>query len=106
MYVHVYWWVWFIFLIGELCFFSFANLLHCITCVCKFDHFDCHGQFLISSFQRGHYLMVRAPTEKEYGQWKIALESQTADNSKATYVRPVLKSVPHQSKVSEKNVCA
>lgn len=50
--------------------------------------------------------MVRAPTEKEYGQWKIALESQTADNSKATYVRPVLKSVPHQSKVSEKNICA
>ena len=45
--------------------------------------------------------MVRAPTEKEYGQWKIALESQTADNSKATYVTPVLKSMPHKSKVSQ-----
>ena len=50
--------------------------------------------------QRGHYLMVRAPTDKEHGQWKVALESQTADNSRATYVRPVLRSVPHATKVS------
>lgn len=47
---------------------------------------------------RGHYLMVRAPTDKEYGQWKVALESQTADNTKATYVQPVLRSPPHPSK--------
>ncbi|KAL5013271.1 hypothetical protein ScPMuIL_007541, partial [Solemya velum] len=47
---------------------------------------------------RGRCLMVRVPTEKEYGQWKLALESQTADNVKATYIRPVLKSKPHRSK--------
>nr|KAG5704606.1 hypothetical protein BaRGS_031870 [Batillaria attramentaria] len=47
---------------------------------------------------RGHYLMVRAPTDKEHGQWKVALESQTADNTRATYIRPVLQSPPHPSK--------
>ncbi|KAL8593719.1 hypothetical protein ACOMHN_021901 [Nucella lapillus] len=47
---------------------------------------------------RGHYLMVRAPTDKEHGQWKVALESQTADNTKATYVRPQMTSPPHPSK--------
>ncbi|XP_076448133.1 uncharacterized protein LOC143284892 isoform X2 [Babylonia areolata] len=47
---------------------------------------------------RGHYLMVRAPTDKEHGQWKVALQSQTADNTKATYVRPHLSSPPHPSK--------
>ncbi|XP_059138717.1 actin-like [Physella acuta] len=47
---------------------------------------------------RGRYLMVRCPTEKEYGQWKIALESQTADNTRATFVRPVLKSTKNSSK--------
>ena len=41
--------------------------------------------------------MVRCPTEKEYGQWKLALESQTADN--VTYVRPALSSPPHPEKV-------
>ncbi|PVD24873.1 hypothetical protein C0Q70_15362 [Pomacea canaliculata] len=41
--------------------------------------------------------MVRAPTEKEYGQWKVALESQTADNTRATYVRPVVHSPQHPS---------
>ncbi|XP_069142440.1 uncharacterized protein [Argopecten irradians] len=44
---------------------------------------------------RGRYLMVRCPTDKEYGQWKLALESQTVDNVRATYVRPVLKSPPN-----------
>ncbi|XP_033746784.1 uncharacterized protein LOC117331917 isoform X2 [Pecten maximus] len=44
---------------------------------------------------RGRYLMVRCPTDKEYGQWKLALESQTVDNVGATYVRPVLKSPPN-----------
>ena len=43
--------------------------------------------------------MVRAPTDKEYGQWKVALESQTADNTKATYVQPVFRSPPHATKV-------
>lgn len=43
--------------------------------------------------------MVRAPTEKEYGQWKVALESQTADNTRATYVRPVVHSPQHPSMV-------
>ncbi|KAK6993657.1 actin [Biomphalaria glabrata] len=47
---------------------------------------------------RGRYLMVRCPTEKEYGQWKLALESQTADNTKATYVKPVLKSSKNPDK--------
>lgn len=45
---------------------------------------------------RGRFLMVRCPTEKEYGQWKLALESQTADN--VTYVRPALSSPPHPEK--------
>ncbi|XP_060062979.1 uncharacterized protein LOC132543488 [Ylistrum balloti] len=44
---------------------------------------------------RGRFLMVRCPTDKEYGQWKLALESQTVDNVRATYVRPVLKSPPN-----------
>lgn len=43
--------------------------------------------------------MVRCPTDKEYGQWKLALESQTADNVKATYVRPVLSSPEHPQRV-------
>lgn len=47
---------------------------------------------------RGNYLMVRAPTDKEYGQWKVALESQTADNTRATYIRPVMQSPPHPTK--------
>ncbi|KAL4226512.1 hypothetical protein ACF0H5_014497 [Mactra antiquata] len=47
---------------------------------------------------RGKYLMVRVPTDIEYGQWKIALESQTADNVKATYVRPAPASIPHPKK--------
>ncbi|XP_052283896.1 uncharacterized protein LOC127880612 isoform X2 [Dreissena polymorpha] len=48
---------------------------------------------------RGKYLMVRVPTDHEYGQWKIALESQTADNVKATYVRPSPASIPNPKKV-------
>lgn len=44
--------------------------------------------------------MVRCPTDKEYGQWKMALESQTVNNIKATYVRPALSSPPHPEKVS------
>ncbi|GFO44483.1 histone-lysine N-methyltransferase SETMAR [Plakobranchus ocellatus] len=47
---------------------------------------------------RGRYLMVRCPTEKEHGQWVVALESQTADNTKATYVRPALAAARHPSK--------
>ncbi|XP_022299878.2 uncharacterized protein LOC111108355 isoform X1 [Crassostrea virginica] len=47
---------------------------------------------------RGKYLMVRCPSDKEYGQWKLALESQTADNVKATYVRPLLSCLPHSQK--------
>ena len=43
--------------------------------------------------------MVRVPTDQEYGQWRVALESQTADNVKATYVTPVLESPPHPKKV-------
>ena len=43
--------------------------------------------------------MVRVPTEHEYGQWKVALESQTADNVKATYVRPAPASTPNPKKV-------
>ncbi|XP_071158612.1 uncharacterized protein [Mytilus edulis] len=45
---------------------------------------------------RGRFLMVRCPTEKEYGQWKLALESQTVNN--VTYVRPVMSSPPHPEK--------
>lgn len=52
-----------------------------------------------SCWQRGKFLMVRCPSDKEYGQWKLALESQTADNVKATYVRPVLSCPPHPQKV-------
>lgn len=44
--------------------------------------------------------MVRCPTENEYGQWKLALDTQTADNVKATYIRPCLKSPPNSNKVS------
>ncbi|XP_060557148.1 uncharacterized protein LOC132717647 [Ruditapes philippinarum] len=47
---------------------------------------------------RGKYLMVRVPTDHEYGSWKVALESQTADNVKATYVRPSPASIPHPKK--------
>lgn len=47
---------------------------------------------------RGKYLMVRVPTDHEYGLWKVALESQTADNVKATYVRPAPASIPHPKK--------
>ncbi|XP_052781664.1 POTE ankyrin domain family member J-like [Mya arenaria] len=47
---------------------------------------------------RGKYLMVRVPTDHEYGQWKVALESQTADNVKATYVRPAPASMPNPKK--------
>ncbi|GFR79245.1 actin [Elysia marginata] len=47
---------------------------------------------------RGRYLMVRCPTEKEHGQWVVALESQTADNTKATYVRPALAAARHPKK--------
>ena len=43
--------------------------------------------------------MVRIPTDQEFGQWRIALESQTADNVKATYVTPVPESPPHPRKV-------
>lgn len=49
--------------------------------------------------------MVRCPTDKEYGQWKLALESQTADNVKATYVRPVLSCPAHPQRVSVVIVC-
>lgn len=49
--------------------------------------------------QRGKYLMVRVPTDHEYGLWKVALESQTADNVKATYVRPAPASIPNPKKV-------
>ncbi|CAG5131460.1 unnamed protein product, partial [Candidula unifasciata] len=59
---------------------------------------DIGGRVLGIDDGRGRYLMVRCPTEKEYGQWKVSLESQTADNTKATYVRPVLKSSRHTSK--------
>ena len=55
--------------------------------------------FLPFNFQRGRYLMVRCPTDKEYGQWKLALESQTADNVRATYVRPALHLPQHPNKV-------
>lgn len=51
-------------------------------------------------FQRGKYLMVRVPTDNEYGLWKVALESQTADNVKATYVRPAPASIPNPKKVN------
>ncbi|XP_013396408.1 uncharacterized protein LOC106163389 isoform X3 [Lingula anatina] len=47
---------------------------------------------------RGHYLMVRCPTDREYNDWKVALESQTVDHSEATYVRPVLKPTPHKTR--------
>ncbi|XP_055958179.1 uncharacterized protein LOC126827515 [Patella vulgata] len=47
---------------------------------------------------RGRFLMVRVPTDKEYGQWLLALESQTLDNTKACYVQPVLTSIPHPKK--------
>ncbi|XP_053378096.1 uncharacterized protein LOC123530617 isoform X2 [Mercenaria mercenaria] len=47
---------------------------------------------------RGKYLMVRVPTDHEFGLWKVALESQTADNVKATYVRPSPASIPHPKK--------
>lgn len=50
--------------------------------------------------QRGKYLMVRVPTDHEYGLWKVALESQTADNVKATYVRPAPASIPNPKKVT------
>lgn len=49
--------------------------------------------------------MVRCPTDKEYGQWKLALESQTADNVKATYVRPVLSCPAHPQRVCVVIVC-
>ncbi|XP_067683181.1 uncharacterized protein [Haliotis asinina] len=47
---------------------------------------------------RGKFLMVRCPTEREHGQWKLALESQTADNTKANYIRPALRANPHPQK--------
>ena len=43
--------------------------------------------------------MVRVPTDIEYGNWLVALESQTADNVKATYVRPAPASIPNPKKV-------
>ncbi|GAB1608300.1 uncharacterized protein LOC115213538 isoform X2 [Argonauta hians] len=39
---------------------------------------------------RGHYLMVRCPSAKEYDQWLTALQSQTVDNIKANYIQPLL----------------
>ncbi|XP_041348280.1 uncharacterized protein LOC121367897 isoform X2 [Gigantopelta aegis] len=47
---------------------------------------------------RGRFLMVRCPTDKEHGQWKLALDTQTADNTKARYIHPLLKSPPHPQK--------
>ncbi|KAK3578753.1 hypothetical protein CHS0354_035654 [Potamilus streckersoni] len=47
---------------------------------------------------RGRFLMVRAPSDREHGQWILAMESQTADNVKATYVRPALSTPPHTNK--------
>ncbi|KAL3852181.1 hypothetical protein ACJMK2_015855 [Sinanodonta woodiana] len=47
---------------------------------------------------RGRFLMVRAPSDREHGQWILAMESQTADNVKATYVRPALSTPPHINK--------
>ena len=44
--------------------------------------------------------MVRCPSEKEFSQWKLALQSQTADNTKSTYIRPVIRSPPHDKRVS------
>ena len=49
--------------------------------------------------------MVRVPTDQEFGQWKVALESQTADNVKATYVTPVLDAPPHPRKVGLARAC-
>ena len=43
--------------------------------------------------------MVRCPTDREHGQWRLALDTQTADNTKARYIHPVLKSPPHPQKV-------
>jgi len=43
--------------------------------------------------------MVRVPTDHEYGLWKVALDSQTADNVKATYVRPAPASIANPKKV-------
>ncbi|XP_036360167.1 uncharacterized protein LOC115213538 isoform X7 [Octopus sinensis] len=39
---------------------------------------------------RGHYLMVRCPSSKEYDQWLAALQSQTVDNLKANYIQPLV----------------
>ncbi|ESO89889.1 hypothetical protein LOTGIDRAFT_164583 [Lottia gigantea] len=47
---------------------------------------------------RGKFLMVRVPSDKEYGQWKLALDSQIADNTKAGYLQPVLYANPHPKK--------
>lgn len=58
-----------------------------------------HVVLLRIVLQRGKYLMVRVPTDHEYGLWKVALESQTADNVKATYVRPAPASKPNLKKV-------
>ena len=62
-------------------------------------HFNIKPSLFSLLWQRGKYLMVRCPSDKEYGQWKLALESQTADNVKATYVRPLLSCPPHSQKV-------
>ncbi|CAH1784937.1 unnamed protein product, partial [Owenia fusiformis] len=47
---------------------------------------------------RGRYMITRCPTDKEYNEWMISLESQTIDNTHATYVKPVIKSLHHPSK--------
>ncbi|XP_074646886.1 uncharacterized protein LOC141902860 [Tubulanus polymorphus] len=48
--------------------------------------------------RRGHYLVVRCASEKDQEQWMTALNSQTVDNAKMRFVRPVLNPKSHGRK--------
>ncbi|XP_048742171.2 uncharacterized protein LOC125655751 [Ostrea edulis] len=53
---------------------------------------------LVIKDRSGRYLKVRCSTDKEYRRWKMALQSHTTYNIKATYVKPVLSCIQHPKK--------
>ncbi len=63
----------------------------------------CHSSDRL--FQRGNYLVVRCPSDREYEDWKCSLETQIVDIKRTNYVRPVLRACAGRKRVSNHTIC-
>ena len=46
-------------------------------------------------------MVVRCASDDDFDKWMQSLKTQVVENERATYVRPMLSSSEHQTKVSE-----